>query len=49
MRKLFENKSFALITDSDFTSNLNSKPDLPKIKSYTPIRKSKEREQTQED
>jgi hypothetical protein len=49
MRKLFENKSFAVITDSNFTPNPNCKPELPKIKSCTPIRKLKEREQTQED
>jgi hypothetical protein len=49
MRKLFENKSFAVMTDSDFTHNPNSKPKLSKIKSCTPIRKPKEREQTQED
>jgi hypothetical protein len=49
MRKLFEYKSFTVMTDSDFTHNPNSKPKLSKIKSYTPIRKPKEREQTQED
>jgi hypothetical protein len=37
------------MTDSNFTPNPNSKPKLPKIKSCTPIRKPKEREQTQED
>jgi hypothetical protein len=49
MRKLFEDKSFAVMTDSDFTPNPNSKPKLSKIKSYTPKRKHKGREQTQED
>jgi hypothetical protein len=49
MRKLFEDKPFAVMADSGFTPNPKSKPQLQKIKSYTPIRKPKGRERTQED
>jgi hypothetical protein len=36
MRKLFEDKPFAVMADSGFTPNPESKPQLQKIKSYTP-------------